>query len=243
MTDEGLERTLGEQMLYYEARAGEYDEWWFRAGRYDQGPAENEAWFSEQAEVRAELIDAIPHGQVADLACGTGIWTEVLAAHAEHVTAVDGSVAMLSKAEERLVRTGLADRVSFLQADLFAWRPSTRFDAVFLGFFLSHVPDDLLDQVLRSVAVALKPGGRLLFIDSRRESTSSSPDQPLPDETETIMTRRLNDGRTYRIVKIFRPVEVMSAALARNGLPTDVRETARYFQYGIGAKADPAPSS
>jgi demethylmenaquinone methyltransferase/2-methoxy-6-polyprenyl-1,4-benzoquinol methylase len=237
MTDDGLERTLGEQMLYYEARAGEYDEWWFRRGRYDHGPDENDAWFTEQAEVRAALIKAIPRGQVADLACGTGIWTEVLAAHAGHVTAVDGSVAMLSKAEERLVRTGLADRVTFLQADLFAWRPSTQFDAVFLGFFLSHVPDNLLDQVLGSVAAALKPGGKILFIDSRRESTASSPDQPLPDEQETIMTRRLNDGRTYRIVKIFRPAEIMAAALERNGLPTDVRETARYFQYGIGNKS------
>jgi demethylmenaquinone methyltransferase/2-methoxy-6-polyprenyl-1,4-benzoquinol methylase len=236
MTDDGMQRTLGEQMLYYEARAGEYDEWWFRTGRYDQGPAENDAWFSEQAEVRAQLIEAIPHGDVADLACGTGIWTDLLAAHANHVTAIDGSVAMLSKAEERLVSTGLADRVTFLQADLFAWRPAQQFDAVFLGFFLSHVPDHLLDRVLQPVASALKPGGKLLFIDSRRESTSSSPDQPLPDEGDQLMVRRLNDGRTFRILKIFRDIPTMRAALARNGLKTDVRETARYFQYGIGEK-------
>ena len=52
-----------------------------------------------------------------------------------------------------------------------------------------------------------------------------------------MMTRRLNDGRTYRIVKIFRPAAVMAEALERNGLPTDVRETARYFQYGIGTRS------
>lgn len=236
MTDDGMQRTLGEQILYYEARAGEYDEWWFRTGRYDHGQVENEAWFSEQAEVRAELIDAIPHGEVADLACGTGIWTDLLAAHAEHVTAIDGSVAMLAKAEERLVSTGLADRVTFLQADLFAWRPNQKFDAIFLGFFLSHVPDNLLDRVLQPVAAALKPGGTLLFIDSRRESTSTSPDQPLPDEGEDVMVRRLNDGRTFRILKIFRDAASMRAILARNGLKTDVRETTRYFQYGIGEK-------
>lgn len=236
MTDDGMQRTLGEQILYYEARAGEYDEWWFRTGRYDHGPVENEAWFSEEAEVRARLIEAIPHGEVADLACGTGIWTDLLAAHARHVTAIDGSVAMLAKAEERLVSTGLADRVTFLQADLFAWRPMQKFDAIFLGFFLSHVPDNLLDRVLQPVASALKPGGKLLFIDSRRESTSTSPDQPLPEEGEEVMVRRLNDGRTFRILKIFRDIPTMRAALARNGLKTDVRETARYFQYGIGEK-------
>ena len=29
---------LGEQVEYYRARAEEYDEWFFRQGRYDRGP-------------------------------------------------------------------------------------------------------------------------------------------------------------------------------------------------------------
>ena len=29
---------LLDQIAYYRARAGEYDQWWFRAGRYDRGP-------------------------------------------------------------------------------------------------------------------------------------------------------------------------------------------------------------
>ena len=238
MADSGMERTLGEQMLYYEARAGEYDEWWLRRGRYDHGAADNEAWFAEQAEARAALISAIPEGgHVADLACGTGIWTVLLAAHADRVTAIDGSVAMLAKAEDRLTQSGLIDRVNFLQADLFAWRPSVQFDAIFLGFFLSHVPEDRLDSIFRSVHDALKPGGKVLFIDSKREQSGTSPDQPLPDESEAIMTRRLNDGRSFRIVKIFRAPERMTAAMERSGLAPDVRETARYFQYGIGTRS------
>jgi hypothetical protein len=51
------------------------------------------------------------------------------------------------------------------------------------------------------------------------------------------MIRRLNDGRSFRIVKIFRPAEKMAAAFERNELKPDVRETARYFQYGFGAKS------
>jgi hypothetical protein len=50
------------------------------------------------------------------------------------------------------------------------------------------------------------------------------------------MVRKLNDGRTFRIIKLFRTQEAMADALARNGLDTDVRETANYFQYGIGTK-------
>ena len=33
------ERLLQEQVDYYRARAGEYDEWFFRTGRYDLGAA------------------------------------------------------------------------------------------------------------------------------------------------------------------------------------------------------------
>jgi SAM-dependent methyltransferase len=235
MTGAGdVDRTLLEQLLYYEARAGEYDEWWFRRGRYDHGPEDNADWFAEQAIARGAVEAAVPAGDVADLACGTGIWTELLAARAGHVTAIDGSVAMLSLAEERVARAGVADRVTFLQGDIFAWRPERRFDAVFMGFFLSHVPEDRLGEVLATVAGALKPGGTVLFVDSRPDPTSSSPDQPLPGGAETIMTRRLNDGRTYRIVKIYRPAARMAEAFRAAGFTVDVRDTERYFQYGVG---------
>jgi len=32
---------LAEQIAYYRDRAGEYDQWWFREGRYDRGPELN----------------------------------------------------------------------------------------------------------------------------------------------------------------------------------------------------------
>ena len=35
MSEDGI---LQDQIEYYRARAGEYDEWWFRTGRYDRGP-------------------------------------------------------------------------------------------------------------------------------------------------------------------------------------------------------------
>ena len=233
-----VDRTLLEQLVYYEARAGEYDEWWFRRGRYDHGPADNADWFAEQAIVRAALEAAIPHGAVADLACGTGIWTELLAARAARVTAIDGSVAMLSLAEERVGRAGLLDCVTFLQANIFEWRAEPIYDAVFMGFFLSHVPEERIGPLLQGIAGALKPGGRVLFIDSRPDPTSSSPDQPLPMGSDVIMTRRLNDGRTYRIVKVYRPAARMAGAFRAAGFTVDVTETPRYFQYGIGTLAD-----
>src|SRR5688572_25066717 len=53
--DEGLMDLLAEQRKYYDARAGEYDEWWERKGRYDLGPEGNAAWKAEADHVRRIL--------------------------------------------------------------------------------------------------------------------------------------------------------------------------------------------
>ncbi|MBX6342304.1 MAG: class I SAM-dependent methyltransferase, partial [Thermomicrobiaceae bacterium] len=40
---------------YYRERAAEYDEWFYRQGRYDRGPEANARWFAEADEVAAAL--------------------------------------------------------------------------------------------------------------------------------------------------------------------------------------------
>lgn len=64
---------LAEQLGYYRARAAEYDEWWFRRGRYDRGPNLNARWFEEAAELDQTLAGFGPRGRVLELACGTGL--------------------------------------------------------------------------------------------------------------------------------------------------------------------------
>ncbi|HEV2107332.1 MAG TPA: class I SAM-dependent methyltransferase, partial [Thermomicrobiales bacterium] len=86
-----VDRTLTEQREYYRARAPEYDQWFLRKGRYDQGPELNQRWFDEVEEVRAALDATRIAGDVLEMAAGTGWWTERLAATAEHLTALDAS--------------------------------------------------------------------------------------------------------------------------------------------------------
>src|ERR1700733_2115679 len=88
---------LAEQSDYYRQRAPEYEDWWFRRGRYDGGEEANARWAAEAWALESALDRFGPRGKVLELACGTGIWTRRLAAAATHLTAVDGSAPMLEQ--------------------------------------------------------------------------------------------------------------------------------------------------
>jgi hypothetical protein len=47
------------------------------------------------------------------------------------------------------------------QDGAFTWRPKERFDLVFFGFWLSHIPPQLFESFWRLVADSIKPGGRV----------------------------------------------------------------------------------
>ena len=123
MVDDELTTLLAEQVAYYRARAPEYLDGALHAPGGD--------------ELKAALDAFAPRGEVLELACGPGSWTPRLLHYAASVTAVDASPEMLALAHERV---GDDDRVRFVCADLFTWRPERRYDVVFFGFWLSHVP-------------------------------------------------------------------------------------------------------
>jgi demethylmenaquinone methyltransferase/2-methoxy-6-polyprenyl-1,4-benzoquinol methylase len=222
---------IEQQMAYYRARAGEYDEWFLRQGRYDRGPELNQLWFDEVAAVRTALERFAPRGQVLELACGTGLWTEQLLRFAGMITAVDAAAEVIALNQQRLN----SPRVRYVKADLFRWQPEERYDVVFFSFWLSHVPAERFAAFWELVARALKPGGRAFFIDSSYEPTSTARDHALGPASAERVVRRLKDGSEYEIVKIFyRPAE-LSARLQALGWKADVRETAHYFLYGQAA--------
>src|SRR5579859_2533287 len=113
------EHVLQEMKKYYQERAHEYDEWFYRKGRYDYGPALNAHWRAEADEVIAALAAFQLTGDVLELAPGTGIWTEQLLQTAATITAVDASPEMIEINRARVA----SERVSYVQADLFSWQP------------------------------------------------------------------------------------------------------------------------
>jgi demethylmenaquinone methyltransferase/2-methoxy-6-polyprenyl-1,4-benzoquinol methylase len=227
MTDDKL---LQEQMAYYRARAAEYDEWFYRTGRYDYGEAINAQWFAEIEVVRDALRRLQPAGHVLELACGTGIWTEELVRIGTDVTAVDASAEMLAITQAKLPDASL----TCIQADLFTWEPDRTYDTVCFAFWLSHVPPERLDTFLAKVARATRPGGSIFMVDSREALHSGAKMNQTVVLDDLVHERKLKDGRTFRVIKRYYQPEELQAHLAHAGFAPSVHTTHQFFIYATG---------
>jgi demethylmenaquinone methyltransferase/2-methoxy-6-polyprenyl-1,4-benzoquinol methylase len=224
------DQILQEQIAYYQARAAEYDEWFYRTGRYDYGEALNTQWFDDVEVVRSALQSIGKVETALELACGTGIWTQELVQQADSVTAVDAAAEVLNITQSKLPDAKLRT----VQADLFAWEPDQQYDLVFFGFWLSHVPPDKLDGFLGMVRRALKPNGRVFMVDSRRTETIEAKDRHLPKPESIYHVRKLNDGREFNIYKIYYQPDELEAHFARHGIRVGARFSDTFFVYASG---------
>ena len=131
-----------------------------------------------------------------ELASGAGRWTEPLLGVCQHITAVDSSPEM--HAFNR-ARNGDA-RVEYVEADLFAFQPDDRYDLIFGGFWLSHVPQSRFTAFWAMLERALAPDGRVVMVDDGIRDADGVV-RFAADATGTDANRRLPDGRHFTIVK------------------------------------------
>jgi SAM-dependent methyltransferase len=210
------DQVLAEQRAYYSALGPQY---------LDQGL---------DLPGGAELTDALdafrPAGSVLELACGPGVWTPQLLRHASDVTAVDASREMLAIAA-RSVPSG--PPVRFVEADLFTWEPDRRYDVVFMGFWLSHVPAERFESFFGRVAAALAPRGRVFFADDGYRT----PDELIEGPASSTIQRRTPDGTAYRIVKVPHDPAELERRLRALGWDITVTPTAGPFFWGAGSRA------
>jgi SAM-dependent methyltransferase len=228
---------LQEQVRYYRARAGEYDDWWLRRGRYDRGAEFNAAFLADTAEVESALcrhLDGARHASALELACGTGLFTGLIAPRVGRLLAVDASPEVIAINRARVD----ASNVDYAQADLFAWHPRERYDFVFMSFWLSHVPLARFDGFWAMVQSALRDGGTAYVIDSAHEPTSTARDHAVPSRDAGVVLRKLDDGRTFNVVKIFWEPDTLSARLATLGWSCTLARTPRYFVHGTARRAE-----
>jgi len=213
----GDDALLAEQMAYYRAGAAEYDRPY--------------AEYEDLQRLLAVVDDLPIAGDVLELACGTGQWTPLLAARADSVTAVDAATEVLALARARTA----SPSVQFLEADLFEWQPPRRYDTVFFAFWLSHVPPTRLPDFWNTVAGALVPGGKAIFIDDG--PAAAAYEEVLANQPAPAALRRLDDGSQYRIVKVFHDAQTLTDDLTGLGWSVGIRPMGGNF---IGIAEPPA---
>jgi SAM-dependent methyltransferase len=174
---------------YYAKRAATYEEIY-------HGPERQDDLLALQLRVR-ELMEG---HDVLELACGTGFWTEQIAATAKSVLATDINPEMIALAKAKNLP---ADKAAFALQDINAFQPERPFTACFLGFWWSHVGRQ--DQV-RFIAQLREKLGKdvlLVMIDNGYVEENSTPIARTDAEGNTYQFRSLPNGERYEIMKNF----------------------------------------
>ncbi len=120
-------------------------------------------WSGRPNQRLVEQVAGLPPGTALDVGCGEGADAGWLAAQGWTVTGVDVSGVALERAAAHAVEAGVAERTSWLRADVFAGDPLPGGNDLVAAAYV-HVPPDVFDRVYRALADAVAPGGTLFVL-------------------------------------------------------------------------------
>jgi SAM-dependent methyltransferase len=168
------------------------------------------------ADMRKHVAAALRGHVVLELACGTGYWTNIIAASADSVVATDINPEMIELAKLRALP---ADKVRFRIADAYDLPDDIGdFTAVFIGFWWSHVKREEQEKFLAHLRS--KVGDVLLvLLDDVYVEGSSETVARTDLEGNTYQIRVAPDGERYEIPKTY-----PSDSALRKKLASSVRE-------------------
>jgi SAM-dependent methyltransferase len=179
---------------YYAARASSM--------QYDRLSTANQRMLSAYAEfLEAEFAGCA----VFEVACGTGYWTQVIAASAQQVLATDAVPEMLELARRRQYSRG---NVEFLLSDAYSlagvrggWTAGFHFQ------WFSHVPKSRVAAFLKRFHAKLAPRSRVVFGDNIDQGSD-------PDAEGNFYQDRSYPGiADQRIIKNYPSESELEAAL------------------------------
>ena len=200
---------------YYAKRAAEYERFYDKPERQ-----------AEYAALRERVAGLLAGRRVLELACGTGYWTKVMAATAAEVTAFDFNQEVLDVAASKNLSK---DKVAFGIGDAYAPPDlGRRHDALFAGFWWSHVLLQDLDSFLRGAVNAVAPGALIAFLDNRYVEGSNTPVSRRDAQGNTYQARKLEDGSSHEVLKNFPDDAELLRRVAAHGTEAKV-EDFKYF--------------
>ena len=188
---------------YYAKRAAEYERIYAKPERQQ-----------DLASLKKRLRHVFSGRKVLELACGTGYWTAEIALRAARVTALDVNDEVLQIARSKPIPAGKAE---FLIGDAYAPPASPGCDALFAGFWWSHVPLSRLDGFLASATQAVAPGAMIAFLDNRYVEGSSTPLSRHDAEGNSYQQRKLDDGSSHEVLKNFPNENELIKRVSRHG--------------------------
>ena len=134
--------------------------------------------------------------KVLDIAAGHGLFgIAVLRANPKaEVTAVDWKN-VLEVAQENAKKFGVADRYKTLAGSAFDVDFGTGYDLILVPNFLHHFDEPTIDQLLKKLHRALKPGGKVATLEFVPEEDRVRP--PVPAAFALIMLAETPAGDAY----------------------------------------------
>ncbi len=203
-----------DQIAYYRARAPWYDDVYTCTGDYDRGPQLNGEWLADLAMIQEALSVASLHGDCVELGAGPGYWTQRVLDRVDRLWALDAVPETLEIARARLGPH--ATSVEFEVIDLWRWAPDRVWDCALACFFIEHVPDEVLPDLLGSLHDALRPGGTVFVAEGAAYATEPQ-----------VETREI-DGRQFEVVERRRTPGELAEMFGAAGFSVEVTNSARY---------------
>lgn len=168
---------------------------------------------------------------VLDIGCGDGIVLETVmrALPVERAVALDGSPAMLEKAEARFTDLGLfSTLVEFVEADFSdpSWierLPVRKFDAIVSAFAIHHCEDGRKREIYREAFDLLNPGGAFVNIEHVASVTSQGEDLFEAAYAETVFRYRESLGQETTLDEVLHELQTRPDKSANRLVPVDVQ--------------------
>jgi SAM-dependent methyltransferase len=174
---------------YYAERAPYYDAVYLKPER-----REDIAFLSQNLPARLE------GRTVLEVACGTGYWTQHIAAAVKSLHATDWTAEPLEFAKLR----PCTDQTKFSRADAYQLSETLgTFDGALAALWFSHVPINARGQFFKSLHARLASGARVILFDNSEVQCLDFPIAERDADGNTYQLRKLNDGSTHRVLKNF----------------------------------------
>lgn len=174
---------------YYKDRAKEYEKIYSKPERQED--------LKSAASILQEIF---ADKQVLEIACGTGYWTEKIAAKASSIMATDINETVIEIAAKKDYSN---KQVSFEIADMYHFPEHTKFDSLFGGFIWSHILLQDLDKFLSTINSLVSPGGTVVFMDNNFVEGSNLPITKIDEQGNSFQTRQLEDDTAHLVLKNF----------------------------------------